>query len=103
MVRSALNAREEPAPDLKTGFSFSHLVFEQGEDFEGPFFAMDRMMSNMRNTMLEMQRKFVSFNNFFLKWCWRMTVQNVAQKVPPEQSLKQIGRIFYFPLAVWWL
>ncbi|NWI17702.1 MLF1 factor, partial [Crypturellus soui] len=24
----------------------------------GPFFAMDRMMSNMRNSMLEMQRKF---------------------------------------------
>ncbi|XP_062438483.1 myeloid leukemia factor 1 isoform X4 [Rhea pennata] len=27
-------------------------------DFEEPFFAMDRMMSNMRNSMLEMQRKF---------------------------------------------
>ncbi|XP_054061872.1 myeloid leukemia factor 1 isoform X6 [Rissa tridactyla] len=28
-------------------------------DFGEPFFAMDRMMSNMRNSMLEMQRKFV--------------------------------------------
>ncbi|KAM9231317.1 myeloid leukemia factor 1 isoform 2-T3 [Leptosomus discolor] len=27
-------------------------------DFGEPFFAMDRMMSNMRNSMLEMQRKF---------------------------------------------
>ncbi|XP_035422332.1 myeloid leukemia factor 1 isoform X1 [Cygnus atratus] len=27
-------------------------------DFGDPFFAMDRMMSNMRNSMLEMQRKF---------------------------------------------
>ncbi|KAM9007285.1 myeloid leukemia factor 1 isoform 3-T4 [Ara ararauna] len=27
-------------------------------DFGAPFFAMDRMMSNMRNSMLEMQRKF---------------------------------------------
>ncbi|XP_071422563.1 myeloid leukemia factor 1 isoform X3 [Pithys albifrons albifrons] len=28
------------------------------EDFGDPFSAMDRMMSNMRNSMLEMQRKF---------------------------------------------
>ncbi|XP_030312274.1 myeloid leukemia factor 1 isoform X1 [Calypte anna] len=27
-------------------------------DFGEPFFAMDRMMANMRNTMLEMQKKF---------------------------------------------
>ncbi|XP_068021935.1 myeloid leukemia factor 1 isoform X2 [Melanerpes formicivorus] len=27
-------------------------------DFGDPFFAMDRMMANMRNSMLEMQRKF---------------------------------------------
>ncbi|KAM9542809.1 myeloid leukemia factor 1 isoform 2-T3 [Guaruba guarouba] len=27
-------------------------------DFGAPFFAMDRMMSNMRNSMLEMQKKF---------------------------------------------
>ena len=31
---------------------------EQDADFGDPFFAMDRMMSNMRNSMLEMQRKF---------------------------------------------
>ncbi|XP_042676582.1 myeloid leukemia factor 1 isoform X1 [Centrocercus urophasianus] len=30
----------------------------QDADFGDPFFAMDRMMSNMRNSMLEMQRKF---------------------------------------------
>ncbi|KAM9615659.1 myeloid leukemia factor 1 isoform 7-T7 [Morphnus guianensis] len=30
----------------------------QDADFGEPFFAMDRMMSNMRNSMLEMQRKF---------------------------------------------
>ncbi|NWI70504.1 MLF1 factor, partial [Todus mexicanus] len=30
----------------------------QDADFAEPFFAMDRMMSNMRNSMLEMQRKF---------------------------------------------
>ncbi|XP_067157662.1 myeloid leukemia factor 1 isoform X1 [Apteryx mantelli] len=30
----------------------------QDSDFEEPFFAMDRMMSNMRNSMLEMRRKF---------------------------------------------
>ncbi|NXA40366.1 MLF1 factor, partial [Eudromia elegans] len=30
----------------------------QDSDFGDPFFAMDRMMSNMRNSMLEMQRKF---------------------------------------------
>ncbi|XP_052542568.1 myeloid leukemia factor 1 isoform X1 [Tympanuchus pallidicinctus] len=31
---------------------------KQDADFGDPFFAMDRMMSNMRNSMLEMQRKF---------------------------------------------
>ncbi|XP_010162510.1 myeloid leukemia factor 1 [Antrostomus carolinensis] len=30
----------------------------QDADFEEPFFAMDRMMSNMRNSMMEMQRQF---------------------------------------------
>ncbi|KFV78047.1 Myeloid leukemia factor 1, partial [Struthio camelus australis] len=30
----------------------------RGNHFGEPFFAMDRMMSNMRNSMLEMQRKF---------------------------------------------
>ncbi|NWR57769.1 MLF1 factor, partial [Bucorvus abyssinicus] len=30
----------------------------QDVDFGDPFFAMDRMMSNMRNSMLEVQRKF---------------------------------------------
>ncbi|XP_042737176.1 myeloid leukemia factor 1 isoform X3 [Lagopus leucura] len=43
--------------------SYSLLPFSgfgrvQDADFGDPFFAMDRMMSNMRNSMLEMQRKF---------------------------------------------
>uniref|UniRef100_A0A8D0F9H2 Myeloid leukemia factor 1 n=1 Tax=Strix occidentalis caurina TaxID=311401 RepID=A0A8D0F9H2_STROC len=33
--------------------------------FGEPFFAMDRMMSNMRNSMLEMQRKFEKKLDFF--------------------------------------
>ncbi|POI28037.1 hypothetical protein CIB84_008213, partial [Bambusicola thoracicus] len=37
---------------------FSGFGRVQDADFGDPFFAMDRMMSNMRNSMLEMQTKF---------------------------------------------
>ncbi|KAK2538529.1 hypothetical protein Q9233_002389 [Columba guinea] len=39
----------------------------QDADFGEPFFAMDRMMSSMRNSMLEMQRKFVKETRKALK------------------------------------
>ncbi|KAM4895209.1 myeloid leukemia factor 1 isoform 3-T3 [Sylvia borin] len=58
------DTRVEPrGPRRATSFSlmpFAGFGFGIGQDtdFGDPFSAMDRMMSNMRNSMLEMQRKF---------------------------------------------
>ncbi|XP_066049756.1 myeloid leukemia factor 1 isoform X3 [Chamaea fasciata] len=53
------------AGDTRRATSFSLMPFAgfgfgrgQDTDFGDPFSVMDRMMSNMRNSMLEMQRKF---------------------------------------------
>ncbi|KFO87847.1 Myeloid leukemia factor 1, partial [Buceros rhinoceros silvestris] len=56
---SITDGRERPAD--RRGHQGSQVALRgnrRDEDFGGPFFAMDRMMSNMRNSMLEMQRKF---------------------------------------------
>ncbi|KAJ7324857.1 hypothetical protein JRQ81_017877 [Phrynocephalus forsythii] len=45
-----------------TAMSFPHIAFDcfggMDMDFRDPFSAMDRMMSNMRNSMMELQRNF---------------------------------------------
>lgn len=35
-------------------------LFQQDSNLRDPFFAMDRIMSNMRNSMLDLQKNFVS-------------------------------------------
>uniref|UniRef100_G1NDW7 Myeloid leukemia factor 1 n=1 Tax=Meleagris gallopavo TaxID=9103 RepID=G1NDW7_MELGA len=57
----AADRRARQDSQVATSYSlmpFSSFGRVQDADFGDPFFAMDRMMSNMRNSMLEMQRKF---------------------------------------------
>ncbi|NXL86969.1 MLF1 factor, partial [Alectura lathami] len=55
--RAAGRGARQDAQVALRGSGRVRLSFISG-DFGDPFFAMDRMMSNMRNSMLEMQRKF---------------------------------------------
>ncbi|KAJ6669413.1 hypothetical protein lerEdw1_008222 [Lerista edwardsae] len=48
----------EPVLFLSFKKKMSDALFWQNMDFRDPFSAMDKMMSNMRNNMLEMQRSF---------------------------------------------